>query len=346
MTAPKQPSPKNKLAPVCSQHTEAALVTPEPTETTKDETMVMQFEELTEEAQEHFGLVRTPFLDDVLCDDDFFQSATVRKLKAALYDCAVNQRFMALVGESGAGKTTLVEDLEESFRGHSAHQVVFIRPHMLATEESDAKGKTLKSQHLSGAIARALGVTKGLPSEQDARFDAVLQLLRQSAATGRKHLMVLEEAHCLPLATIKHLKRWREEGKAGRGQSLLGILLVGQSELRDRMSVSNKDVREVGARCEMKELHPFMSASEVQAYLELKVRRVGGEPAQVFAPDAFAAALARLQVMVKVSEGKKVVELPKSICYPLALNNLTSRALSHAASLHLPLVSAHVFASC
>mgnify|MGYP002378094927 CR=1 FL=1 len=308
--------------------------------------MVMQFEELTEEAQEHFGLVRTPFLDDVLCDDDFFQSATVRKLKAALYDCAVNQRFMALVGESGAGKTTLVEDLEESFRGHSAHQVVFIRPHMLATEESDAKGKTLKSQHLSGAIARALGVTKGLPSEQDARFDAVLQLLRQSAATGRKHLMVLEEAHCLPLATIKHLKRWREEGKAGRGQSLLGILLVGQSELRDRMSVANKDVREVGARCEMKELHPFMSASEVQAYLELKVRRVGGEPAQVFAPDAFAAALARLQVMVKVSEGKKVVDLPKSICYPLALNNLTSRAMSHAASLHLPLVSAHVFASC
>ncbi|MDO8768781.1 MAG: AAA family ATPase [Burkholderiaceae bacterium] len=341
-----RPTSKNKLAPVCSQHAEAALVAQEPTQTTKEEPMVMQFEELTEEAQEHFGLERTPFLDDVLCDDDFFQTANIRKLKAALHDCAVNQRFMALVGESGAGKTTLVEDLEESFRGHSAHQVVFIRPHMLATEESDAKGKTLKSQHLSGAIARALGVTKGLPSEQDARFDAVLQLLRQSAATGRKHLMVLEEAHCLPLATIKHLKRWREEGKAGRGQSLLGILLVGQSELRARMSVSNKDVREVGARCEMKELHPFVQSSEVQAYLELKVRRVGADPAQVFAPDAFAAALARLQVMVKVSEGKKVIEIPKSICYPLALNNLASRALSHAARLHLPVVNANIFAGC
>ena len=308
--------------------------------------MVMQFEELTDEAQEHFGLERTPFLDDVLCDDDVYRTGNTARIKAALFDCAVNQRFMALVGESGAGKTTLVEDLEESLRADPMHQVVFIRPHMLATEASDAKGKTMKSQHLAGSIARALGVTKGLPSEQDARFDAVLQLLRESAATGAKHLMVLEEAHCLPLETMKHLKRWREAGRVSRGQNLLGILLVGQSELRQRMSVANKDVREVGARCELKELHPFVQASEVQAYLELKVRRVGADPAQVFAPDAFAAALARLQVMAKVSDGKKVVELPKSICYPLALNNLASRALSHAARLHLPVVNASIFAGC
>lgn len=337
---------KNKLAPVCSQHAEAALAVEEPTQTTKEEPMVMQFEELTEEAQEHFGLERNPFLDDVLCDDDVYRTGNTARIKAALFDCAVNQRFMALVGESGAGKTTLVEDLEESLKADPMHQVVFIRPHMLATEASDAKGKTMKSQHLSGSIARALGVTKGLPSEQDARFDAVLKLLRESAATGAKHLMVLEEAHCLPLETMKHLKRWREAGRVSRGQNLLGILLVGQSELRARMSVANKDVREVGARCEMKELHPFVQASEVQAYLELKVRRVGADPAQVFAPDAFAAALARLQVMAKVSDGKKVVELPKSICYPLALNNLASRALSHAARLHLPVVNASIFAGC
>lgn len=308
--------------------------------------MVMQFEELTDEAQEQFGLERNPFLDDVLCDDDVYRTGNTARIKAALFDCAVNQRFMALVGESGAGKTTLVEDLEESLKADPMHQVVFIRPHMLATEASDAKGQTMKSQHLSGSIARALGVTKGLPSEQDARFDAVLKLLRESAATGAKHLMVLEEAHCLPLETMKHLKRWREAGRVSRGQNLLGILLVGQSELRARMSVANKDVREVGARCEMKELHPFVQASEVQAYLELKVRRVGADPAQVFAPDAFAAALARLQVMAKVSDGKKVVELPKSICYPLALNNLASRALSHAARLHLPVVNASIFAGC
>ena len=66
---------------------------------------------------------------------------------------------------------------------------------------------------------------------------------------------MIEEAHGLPLPTLKHLKRFFEL-KNGF-ERLLGIVLIGQTELAQKLSENNPAVREVVQRCEVVTLLPL-----------------------------------------------------------------------------------------
>ena len=98
--------------------------------------MLLQNAALTPEARAHFALPRNPFQDDVQSSDDVFQTASVRYVRATLKDCAQHHGFVAIVGESGAGKTTLAEDLEERIRADGL-DILVIRPYVLAMEQND-----------------------------------------------------------------------------------------------------------------------------------------------------------------------------------------------------------------
>lgn len=51
--------------------------------------------------------------------------------------------------------------------------------------------------------------------------------LKNSYESGYRHVLIIEEAHCLPIATLKHLKRLRELETGFT--KLLSIILIGQS---------------------------------------------------------------------------------------------------------------------
>lgn len=251
--------------------------------------MLLENQALSPEARKHFNLPRNPFQDDVQSPDDVFQSPSVRYVRASLMDCANHHGFVAITGESGAGKSTLAEDLEERIKA-DARDVLIIRPYVLAMEQNDAKGKTLKSSHIAEAIASALDPQLKVKSSPEARFRQVHELLKASRRAGRRHLLVIEEAHCLPTATLKHLKRFLEL-KDGM-QRLIGVALIGQPELRDRLGSQNAEVREVMQRCEVVELEPL--DGELEAYLRHKFARFDLKFEDVFAPDAADAIRARL----------------------------------------------------
>lgn len=329
-------SSTKKLAPVCCEHTEAV---PEVTETVthEEESMLLQNEALSPEARKHFGLPRNPFQDDVQTPDDVYQTPSVRYVRAALNDCANNHGFMAVVGESGAGKSTLAEDLEERLRSDK-RDVVIIRPYVLAMEANDQKGKTLKSSHIAEAIAAALDPQLKVKSSPEARFAQVHALLKASHRAGRRHLLVIEEAHCMPTPTLKHLKRFIELKDGMR--RLIGVALIGQPELRDRLSSQNAEVREVAQRCEVVELEPL--DGELEGYLRHKFARFDLKYEDVFTPDAADAIRARL---VHIPRGGKVTDA-RSECFPLVVNNLVCRAMNAAARAGWPQVDAQVVAGC
>lgn len=327
---------EKKLAPVCSQHTEAAPE-PETNQTTGEETMLLQNAVLTPEARKHFGLPRNPFLDDIASIDDVYQTPSVRYVRAALNDCAQSHGFMAVVGESGSGKTTLAEDLEERIKA-DGRDITVIRPYVLAMEASDAKGKTLKSSHIAEAIAYALDPALKVKSSPEARFRQVHELLKASRRAGRRHLLVIEEAHCMPTATLKHLKRFLEL-KDGL-QRLIGVALIAQPELLDRMSSQNAEVREVMQRCEVVQLEPL--DADLEGYLRHKFARFDIKLEQVLADDACDAIRARLIYMPR---GGKVTDA-RSQCHPLVVQNLVARAMNAAARHQWPLVDAQVIAGC
>lgn len=316
---------------------------PEPiptTETIKEETMLLQNEALTLEARQHFNLPRSPFVDDVASPEDVYQTGNVRYVRAALLDCAVNHSLLAVVGESGAGKTTLAEDLEERIKADK-RDVLVIRPYVLAMEATDQKGKTLKSSHIAEAIAYALDPALKVKSSPQARFQQVHDLLKASRRSGRRHLLLIEEAHCLPLATLKQLKRFLEL-KDGM-QRLIGVALIGQPELRDRLGSQNAEVREVMQRCEIVELEPL--DGDLEGYLKHKFARFGLKVEDVMEPEATDAIRARLNYTPRGAGGSRGTGM-RSMCFPLVVNNLVCRAMNAATKAGWDKVDAQVIASC
>lgn len=314
-----------------------AITTPATPPTPEDDSMLLQCQSLSPGARQHFGLPRSPFVDDVQTPDDVFQTPSVRYVRAALMDCARHHGFMAVVGESGAGKSTLAEDLEERIKAEG-QEIVVVRPYVLAMEQSDAKGKTLKASHIAEAIAAALDPQLKVRSSPEARFAQVHALLKASRKSGRRHLLLIEEAHCLPTATLKHLKRFLEL-KDGM-QRLVGVALVAQPELRERLASQNAEVREVMQRCELVELTPL--DAELEGYLRHKFGRFELRFEDVFEPCAVDAIRARL---VYTPRGGRATDA-RSICHPLVVNNLVARAMNAAAAASWPKVDAQVIAGC
>ncbi len=334
------PDPKNAVQAVlsaCALELTQAPQPHQPTHPPEDHSMLLQNQALSLEARQHFGLARSPFVDDVQSSDDVYQSPSVRHVRAALLDCARHHGFVAVVGESGAGKSTLAEDLEERIRTEGS-EVLVMRPYVLAMEASDSKGKTLRSGHIAEAIAYALHPQLKIKSSPEARFRQVHELLRSSRRAGRRHLLLIEEAHCLPTATLKHLKRFLEL-KDGM-QRLLGVALIAQPELRERLNSQNPEVREVMQRCEVVELEAL--DNDLEGYLRSKLVRLGLRFEDVFATDAADAIRARL---LHVPRGGRAQDA-RSICYPLVVNNLVSRAMNAAARAGWPKVDAQVIAGC
>lgn len=326
---------QQKKAPVVLTHAEAD---PEAsTEETQEESMLLRNETLTPLARQHFGLFRSPFVDDVRTRADVFASANTRYVRAALLDAALNHGFIGIVGESGAGKSTLLEELEERI-ADEGRQVIIIRPYILAMEENDQKGRTLKSGQIAEAIIAALDPAGKPKNTPEARYKQVHDLLKSSRSAGYSHLLAIEEAHCLPVATLKHLKRFLEL-KQGLGR-LLGICLVGQPELKNRLSDKNPEVREVVQRCELVELQPL--DNDLEAYLKHKFERMEIKLDDVLASDACDALRARL---IRLPRGGKPSDAV-SLCYPLVVNNLVTRAMNAAAAAGWAKVDGQVIGGC
>lgn len=325
-----------EVAPDVQQHAEAD---PEanPSESEQEEVMLLRYEALSPQAKQAFGLPRSPFVDDVRTREDVFASANTRYVRAALLDGALNHGFVAVVGESGAGKSTLACELEERILAEG-RQVVIIRPYVLAMESDDTKGRTLKSAAIAEACIRTLDPSATVKRTPDARFNQLENMLKASRAAGYCHLVVIEEAHCMPKTTLKHLKRFLE---LRQGLSrLLGVCLIGQTELLDLLSDKSKEVREVVQRCEIIQLLPL--DNDLEAYLKHKFERMNVKIDEVLASDAYDAIRARL---IDMPRGGKAADAV-SLCYPLAVNNLVTRAMNAAAGAGWPKVDAQVVRGC
>lgn len=329
--------PAKKLAPECSQHAEAAPVNPEPTDPKEEEPMLLRNETLTTAAKRHFKLLRSPFVDDIQSRADVFASQHGRYVRIALLDAAVNHGFIAIVGESGSGKSTLREDLEERIH-EERRPIIVIKPYVLAMEPNDTRGKPMKAGQIAESIARTLAPNVQLKSSPDARYRQVHELLKSSRAAGYSHLLVIEEAHRMPLTTLKHLKNFMELKDGLR--RLLGVCLIGQPELRLLLSEQNPEVREIVQRCEQITMEPL--DNDLEGYLAHKFERTGAQLADMLEADALDAIRARLISLPRGGRASDAV----SMCFPLVVNNLVCRALNAAAQVGFPKVDAQVIAGC
>lgn len=298
-----------------------------------EEAMLLRRQGLFPAAKKHFSLFRDPFADDVQSHEDVFVSPDIRYVREAMFQTAKHGGFMAVAGESGAGKSTLRRDLIDRISRES-QPIIVIEPYVLGMEDNDQKGKTLKAAHIAEAILNTVAPLENVKRSPEARFRQLHRVLRDSRRAGNSHVLIIEEAHGLSIPTIKHLKRFFELEDGFK--KLLSIILIGQTELKLKLSETNHEVREVVQRCEVVELAPL--DSRLEEYLKFKLGRLGKPLSEVIDASGVEALRAKLTISTNRRDRRDTV----SLLYPLAVGNLLTACMNLAADIGVPTVNADV----
>jgi type II secretory pathway predicted ATPase ExeA len=299
----------------------------------EDDSMLLPKQTLQPATRKAFGLFRDPF-DELQCAQDMWVSPDIRYVREAMYQTARHGGFLAVEGESGAGKSTLRRDLVNRLAENN-DPVLIIEPYVLASEDNDSKGKSLKSTHIAESMMAAVAPLAKPKSSPEARFAQLHRALKESHAAGYRHCLVIEEAHSLPVPTLKHLKRILEL-EVGFTK-LVSVIMIGQPELGVKLSERNADVREVVQRCERVTLGP-VDHSRLGEFLTFRFDRIGKALGDVIEPGAVEAIVARLSQPTRHGGRDGTV----SLLYPLAIGNLVIAAMNLAVQLGVPKVTADV----
>lgn len=300
----------------------------------KEKTMLLRRQGLFPTTKRHFKLMADPF-DEVRGHDDVFLSSEIRYVREQLLHVAKHGGFLAVIGESGSGKSTLRRDLADRILRDKL-PIHIIEPYTLAMEDNDVEGKSLKAQHIAEAIMGTVAPGEKIQNSPEARFRQVHRVLRDSGRTGHTHCLVIEEAHCLPLKTLKHLKRFLELEDGFR--KLLSVILLGQPELKYKLSEANHEVREVVQRCEVVELKPMNGS--LAEYVTHRFQRVGSDASKVITGEGIEALRAKLTGPTSRGGARDSV----SLVYPLAVGNMIIAAMNLAAEVGAPIVDEKIIA--
>lgn len=281
-------------------------------------------EMLSPNAKKQFSIFRSPFDDEAITGpEDVFTSDDIRYIRESMYSNAKHGGLLAVVGESGGGKSVLRKDLIDRIQ-REGDQVRIIYPQIIDKTR-------LSATSISESILRDLQPEGKFPLSLEARTRMITKLLKASAASGFRHVIIIEEAHDITITCMKHLKRFHEIEDGFR--KLLSVILVGQPELLDKLNVANyPEAREFINRCEVAKLVPL--DRNLEAYLAFKFQRAGANVENILDTSAFDAIRKRL---TRVS-GSVVT----SYMNPLQVNNLVTKAMNLAAEIGEATVSADV----
>ena len=238
---------------------------------------------------------------------------------------------MAIVGESGSGKSTIRKDLYVRLQNEQK-DVIVIEPYIIGMEDNDRRGKTLKAGDIATAIMESVAPGIPIPVSSERRFRRVHEALKDSHRMGNRHVLVIEEAHALPIATLKHLKRFYELEDGF--EKLLSIVLIGQTELGQKLGEARADVREVVQRCEVVRLNPL--DQQLGPYLKHRFAVIGRDLDDIMNDEAIEAL--RSKLTGKSPNGGHSY----SVLYPLAVHNIVTAAMNAAAKVGAPVLSAEI----
>lgn len=296
----------------------------------EEQLMLLRKQTLTPAAKKNFKLFKNIFTENIRSSSELFNNGDINYVRESMWQAAKgNSSFIAVVGQSGAGKTTLRRELIDRIE-REREPVVVIEPYVLATEDNDIKGKTLKASHIAEAILAALAPSTNAKRSPEARFRQIHNLLKESSRAGHHHLLIIEEAHSLPIPTLKHLKRFIELENGFT--PLLSIILIGQDELKIKLAENNQEVREVVQRCEIVTLEPFTQTTLVD-YLKHRCKAADRNLSDFIDESGLDAISTKLTRNV----GRK--NQHESLLYPLAVGNLITGAMNVAAELGVPVVT-------
>ena len=271
-----------------------------------------------------FGLFKDPFTDDVMVSGDVYLNENSQFAEEYLYITAKTGGMLALLGESGSGKTTIRRLAMDRIQSEGL-KIRVISPRIID------KGRLTAALICDAIIADCS--TEHPKRTLEAKARQVERILTNSSRSGYSHVLMIEEAHDLSIQTMKYLKRFWEMEDGFK--KLLAIVLIGQPEMKAKLDESkNWEAREIIRRIEVLELEP-LDGKEIAGYLDLKFSRLDKARDTVFTDDACEALARRLQRQTRNG-------VVYSVAYPLLVNNWARKAMNLAASMKVKVVDADV----
>lgn len=311
--------------------TASATTTADDATPSKEFEMLLRKQRLNQQTRKHFTLFADPF-GELTNADQVFDTPDVAYIRAAMAQTLVSEQFIAVVGESGAGKSTLRRDLIDRIQ-REQRPVIVCEPYVLGLEDNDKKGKTLKATDIAAVIIRTIDPQSSIRQTAESRFNQLHRELKNSRRAGNRHVLIIEEAHCLSIPTLKHLKRFYElEDGFNR---LLSIVLIGQPELAQKLAENKPEIREVVQRIELTTLEPL--DRHLEQYLSHRLAIVNKKTADILDASALDALRTKMTIPARNRSSQ-----PVSLLYPLAVGNQITAAMNLAADIGAPRVTADV----
>jgi type II secretory pathway predicted ATPase ExeA/septal ring-binding cell division protein DamX len=225
----------------------------------------------------HFGLNEPPFR--ITPHTEFFFSGANRgaTLEALLYAITHDEGIVKVTGEVGSGKTMLCRVLVERLPKNV--ETIYLANPSLSRDE------------ILHVIAADLQV-----ESRGERVTILLRALQEKLiklyAAGRRVVVLIDEAHAMPLETLEEI-RLLSNLESNR-HKLLQIVLFGQPELDEHLALPN--MRQLKERITHSfKLEPLVR-SDIDSYVDFRMRAAGYRGPRLFGPRA-------MKLIARASEG-------------------------------------------
>lgn len=238
-----------------------------------------------------YRLNREPF--HITPDPDFlFPSPSHNEALASIvYGVEKRKGFVALTGEVGTGKTTILRAYLRREEGTDIRPIYLFHP-------------DLSFRDLVMKLSRELGLDTGDASTSELLESLQGQLINEYRE-NRTPVLIIDEAQNMPIETLEQLRMLTnlETSK----DKLLQVVLVGQPELEEILN--QHSLRQLKQRISVRSTIQALTPAEAAAYVRSRIERAGGEPKHLFSDSAI----------------REIVRLSKGI--PRTINTLCDNAL-------------------
>ena len=219
---------------------------------------------------DYFNFTQQPF--SITADSEFFYAGCSRaKLLEKILNAAIDgEGIIKIVGKIGSGKTILCKTLEQRLP-KSIISTYIINP-------------KLTPEQLYSVILTQFNIT--LPKTADST--QYRQLLEHHLiaihVSGRQALLILDDAHRIPLETLNEL-RFLNNLETG-SHKLIQIIIAGQPQLDKQLADKNLCLLKERISCNL--TIPNFSLKDTEEYILTRLTKSGYISARLFSPAAIA----------------------------------------------------------
>jgi general secretion pathway protein A len=210
--------------------------------------------------ERHFGLTVKPFA--ITPDPAFLYLSREHAMALTMLEYGLESQaaFSLLTGDIGSGKTTLVRALLRQLGGQVVVGLI-----------SNTHGRF---RSIQGWALSALGIVPGDDSEI-AVYEALVDSFVREYSKGRRTLLIFDEAQNLSIETLEELRLLSNVNS--EEDLVLQILLVGQPELRDKLS--RPELRQFAQRVSVDFHLKPLNLQETHSYIHHRIKMAGGDSA-------------------------------------------------------------------